>query len=104
MRPSTDVSQSATDCPGSHIIKSNDTLSKPARPSHGEGLAGPGRGMQPAQTLQLLVPERLDTKAQTIDAGLPEAGERVIGDGFRIGLEGDLGVRGSPRMRGGRSR
>ena len=29
--------------------------------------------MQPAQTLQLLVPERLDTEAQTIDARVAEA-------------------------------
>ena len=50
--------------------------------------------MQPAQTLQFLVPERLDTKAQTIDAGFPEAESVSSRDGFRVGLEGDLGVPG----------
>ena len=57
-----------------------------------EGLARPRRRMQPAETLQLLVPERLDTEAQTIDAGGPEALQPLGCHRLGIGLERDLGV------------
>src|SRR5262245_30433776 len=49
--------------------------------------------MQTAQTLELLVPERLDTETQTIDAGLAKTGELFERDGLGIGLEGDFSVR-----------
>ena len=42
---------------------------------HRERVRGAGGGMQPAETLQFLVSERLHPVAETIDARLAEAGE-----------------------------
>ena len=48
-------------------------LSKPARARHGECLGGARRGVQPAEPLQFVVPERLHAEAETIDAGRRES-------------------------------
>ena len=48
--------------------------------------------MQPAQPLKLLVPKGLDTETETIDAGVSKRLQPLRGDGFRVGLERNLGV------------
>ena len=62
------------------------------RARHAEGLARPRRRVEPAETLKLLVPEGLDTEAQTIDAGGPKSLQPLGRHRLGIGLERDLGV------------
>jgi hypothetical protein len=62
-------------------------------PGHFERVARPGRGMQPAETLKLLVAKRLDTKTEAIDARVAKRPQPVAGDRLGVRLEGDLSDR-----------
>ena len=70
IKASTDASHSSTRCCGSHIIRSRLTLSNPAASCGGHGAAGRVRGVKTSEPLQFLVAKRLDTEADTIDAGV----------------------------------
>ena len=57
--------------------------------------------VQARQPPQLIVAERLDAEAQTVDAGRAVAREAVGRDGFGIGFERDFAIGGDvERLRG----
>ena len=52
--------------------------------------------VKPAEAFQLVVPKRLDTETQPVDAGLAKPVHSLDARGLGIGLEGDLGARFDP--------
>ena len=69
-------------------------MSKPGGARFGDRGARAIDAVQPRQPAQLVVAERLDAEAQTIDAGAPERREPGLGDRLGIGFERDLAVGG----------
>ena len=92
MRPSTEASQSATDCCGQPHHQVERDVVEAGRAGHAKRLARPPRRMEPAETLKLLVPEGLDTEAETIDAGRSKPLEALGRHRLGIRLERHLGV------------
>ena len=67
-------------------------MSNPAAARLGERRAGAIGAVQPRQPLQLVVAKRLDTEAETVDAGRAVRREPILGDAFRIRLERDFAI------------
>ena len=65
---------------------------EPGRAGHVKSLFGAGRGVQPAQAPQLVVPKRLDAVTEAVHTSLAERAQPVRRDGLGIGLESNLGV------------
>ena len=62
-------------------------------PRLGKRVPGPVGVVQSRQPAEFLVAERLDTVAQSIDAGFPKCREARLVDRFRVRLHRDLDVR-----------
>ena len=69
------------------------------RPRLAERRAGPLGAVQPRQAPEFIVPERLDTEAEPVDAGARETLEPRGRDRFGIRLERDLAVGGDVEAR-----
>ena len=98
-RSSMDASHCGTSWPGSHIIRSMLTLSNPAARAIATASTARRAEWRRPRRAQLGVTKRLNAEAQTIDTGAAKLFQTRVRNGFRIGLEGDLGAGGERRRR-----